>query len=61
MSQVLGNVSPGRPTSLTTLIDTMNEAFYELVVRLVLDFVFKVDVLGQDLISVEGSGCDALC
>ena len=34
----------------------MNEAFYELVVRLVLDFVFKVDVLGQHAIGVEGSG-----
>ena len=61
MSQVLGNVSPGRPRSLTTLIDTMDEAFYEFVVRLVLDFVFKVDVLGQDAIGVEGSGCVTLC
>ena len=60
MSQVLGDVSPGRSRSLTALIDTVNEAFYEIVVRLVLDFVFKVDVLGQSAIGVEGSGCITL-
>ena len=56
MSQILGNVSPSRPRSLTALIDTMDEAFYEFVVGLALDFFFKVDVMVQDAISVERTG-----
>ena len=56
MSQILGNVSPGRPRSLTALINTVYEAFYEFVIGLALDFFFKVDVMVQDAISVERSG-----